>query len=97
MEQTIKWFSVDEIPKEGGYYPIAGRYIKNHRILNTIVIIYIHSYLIPTYNEEIGSFWSKLGVKENMTIEYWAELPKSPLDNEFTESELLEAKKRNML
>ena len=80
MEQTIKWFSADELPKKGGNYLIAGRVVVNHHIKNVVVSRYLQSYFLPRTAEEQEEFWNKI-IKEDMTIEYWAEFPKSPLDS----------------
>ena len=78
MEQTIKWFSADELPKKGGYYLIAGRLVVKHHIENVVVSCALRSYLLPRTVEEQKGFWNKV-IKEYMTIEYWADFPKSPL------------------
>ena len=77
MEQ-IKWFSVDELPKKEGNYLIAGRRVVNHHIENVVVSCALPSYLLSRAVEEQKGFWNKI-IKEDMTIEYWADFPKSPL------------------
>ena len=78
MEQTIKWFSADELPKKGGHYLIAGRMVVNNHIKNVVVSCAIQSYSLPRTVEEQNGFWNET-IKKDMTIEYWAEFPKSPL------------------
>ena len=74
MEQTIKWFSADELPKKGGRYLISGRMVVNHHIENVVVSCYLLSRAV----EEQKRVLNKI-IEEDMTIEYWAEFPKSPL------------------